>query len=498
MIGRINGIRVVFYASAVVLAGLVAVLAWPHKQHVETKPLLVYCAAGLKEPVLAAAAEYKQKYGVEIQFNFGGSQTILAQAEVGKTGDLYLPADESYLALARQKNLIDEVLPLATMRPVLGVKKGNPKNLTSLADVLRAGVTMSQVNPDAAAIGKVVRDVFRKRGQWDAIEKRMKVEKETVNNVAVDIAVGTVDCGFVWDAIVSQMSDKLEAIQLPEFRGVAAGISVSVLKSCQRPSEALRFARYLAARDKGLPLFKKDGFAPVDGDVWAEEPQIHLYSGAMLRAAIDPTVDEFERREGVQVIRHYNGCGILVSEMQADPKRPDAYFACDISFMDKVNNLFANPLNVASNQVVILVARNNPQNIKSLADLGRPGLRLGVGREEQAALGALTKELLVRAGCYDAVRRNVVVESATADALVNQFIKDSLDAVVVYRSNAEGARDRLDIVHLPPDARATQPFAVSKQSNHKYLMGRLLDALKSPASRRRFEDVGFVWLLKSE
>jgi len=498
MIGRINRIRTAFYVSVIVLAGLIAVLAWPNKRAFSKKPLMLYCAAGLQEPVLAATAEYKKLYGVEIQVSFAGSETVLQQAETAKVGDLYLPADERCLDEARERKLIDEVLPLATMRPVLVVQKGNPRKIKGLDDVLNGDITISQANPDAAAIGKVTRAVLQRTGQWDALQKHRKVDKETVNAAAVAVAAKSVDAAIVWDATAFQMSDRLTAIELPEFTKIRSSVSVAILKSSERPTDALRFARFLAARDKGLVYFKRDGFAPVDGDKWEDEPQVHLYAGAMLRAAIDPTIDEFERREGVQAIRHYNGCGILISEMQADPFRPDAYFACDVSFMDSVNRLFADPQVISSNQVVILVARQNPKQIKSLADLGRPRMRVGLAREQQSALGDLTRDLLKRAGCYDEVRKNVVVENATGDGLVNQFVEDSLDAVVVYRSNAEGARDRLDIVHLSSSAKATQPLAIAKQSEHKHLMGRLCDALKSPASKKRFEDLGFIWVFKAE
>jgi hypothetical protein len=35
---------------------------------------------------------------------------------------------------------------------------------------------------------------------------------------------------------------------------------------------------------------------------------------------------------------------------------------------------------------------------------------------------------------------------------------------------------------------------VAKDSRHKYLMGRLLEAILSPSSESRFREVGFQWL----
>src|SRR5205823_1974271 len=82
----------------------------------------------------------------------------------------------------------------------------------------------------------------------------------------------------------------------------------------------------------------------------------------------------------------YNGCGILVAAMKAGD-RPDAYFACDKSFMDQVNDLFLDATDVSQNQLVILVHKGNPRGIHALKDLAQKDLKVGVGHEKQCALG---------------------------------------------------------------------------------------------------------------
>ena len=378
------------------------------------------------------------------------------------------------------------------MTPVLAVRPGNPKGLRSLDDLLKDGVRLAQANPDAAAIGKVTRDTLGKVGKWDAVKARTTVFKPTVNDVANDVKVGAVDAGIVWDATVRQY-DGLEMVRLPEFDGVQASISVAVLRCTHQPTAALRFARYLTARDRGLPVVERGGFTVVEGDPWAEEPELRLFAGAMLRPAIDETISVFERREGVKVVRVYNGCGILVAQMRAG-ERPDAYFACDRSFMTQVGDLFQPPTEVSTNRLVILVKKGNPHGIRTLNDLGKPGLKVGVGHEKQCAMGALTQEALKKSGVAEAVMKNVKVQSPTGDMLVNQLRTGSLDAVVAYVSNAAAAADELEAIAIDvPCALAVQPFAVGKGSEHKQLTARLLAAIRSRESRERFEANGFHW-----
>ena len=105
--------------------------------------------------------------------------------------------------------------PWRPCAPCSPSERTTPRISRTFADLLRRDINISQANPDAAAIGKVVRGVLRRTNQWDAVQKHRTVEKDTVNKVAIDIAVGTVDAGFVWDSTVHQMSKRLSAIEFP-------------------------------------------------------------------------------------------------------------------------------------------------------------------------------------------------------------------------------------------------------------------------------------------
>ena len=320
-----------------------------------------------------------------------------------------------------------------------------------------------------------------------------QVFKLTVNDVANDINVGAVDAGIVWDATISQYPG-LEAVPIPELSKKKAHVCVAVLKTCKEPTAALRFARYLAARDKGLEEFKRAGFQPVEGDVWARDAGTETLCRGHAQAGDRGNHQAFEMREGVKVIRVYNGCGILVGQMKTG-SRPDAYFACEKSFMNQVHDLFLEPIDISSNNLVIVVPKGNPHKIKQLADLGKPGLRIGVGHEQQCALGVITQQALRQAKLRDPLMKNVTVQLPTGDGLVNQLRAGSLDAVIAYISNTANADD-LEAYSLEKAitcAIAVQPWAVGKDSPHKQLSGRLLAAIRSQGSRERFESYGFGW-----
>ena len=99
--------------------------------------LMFFCAASNRAVIEEIRAEYEQEFGRNIEVQYGASQTLLSQMEVSGAGDLYLPADDSYLEIAGEKELVAEILPIARMQGVIAVKRGNPKSIESFQDLLR-------------------------------------------------------------------------------------------------------------------------------------------------------------------------------------------------------------------------------------------------------------------------------------------------------------------------------------------------------------------------
>ena len=110
-------------------------------------------------------------------------------------------------------------------------------------------------------------------------------------------------------------------------------------------------------------------------------------------------------------------------------------------------------------------------------------------------MGWLTQNTLTEGGVQGEVMENVTVQTPTGDMLVNQLLTGSLDAAVVYLSNAAGADEELDAVriHGLTCSVATQPFAVSTKSQFPALGSRLLEKLGSAESKSYFESEGFRW-----
>ncbi len=477
----------------------VALMATAYFYHGASKPpaggsLTVYCAAGLKKPVEAIAEQFRAETGTDVQLQYGGTGTLLSAIRVAQKGDLFIAADAAGISDARKYDVIAEVIPIVRQHPVIAVRSGNPKGVKGLADLLREDVRVALANPEAAAIGRTVKAALG--AQYEPLAAHATVQKPTVTEIASDLSLGAVDAAILWDATVPQFKG-LEAIEVAELTALVEPASAAVLKQSQQPAVALRFARYLAAPEKGGGVFKKFGFTPAGGDKWADMPELILYSGGVNRLAIEQLLRDFADHEGVRVTTVFNGCGILCATMKtmdgaADPKFPDAYYACDLCFVPPVAQFFPEAVVLTQTDIGIIVKKGNPRGVQTLADLVQAGLRVGLCNAEQSTLGYMTRGMLRSSDLFDAVQKNVVVEVPTADFLVNQMRAGALDAAIVYRVNAAPQSEHIDFMPIDhPGAKAVQPFSVRADAPNRQLAGRLLDFMK--LHRERFESAGFQW-----
>ncbi len=488
----------------VLLGVLLTRLGQRPSQPIDKPELVVFCAAGVKPPVVELARQFEQEYGVSVRFHFGGSGTLLSNLLIARQGDLYLAGDAGYVEKALEKGVVEEILPLAYMKPVVVVPRGNPKGINSVEDLLGEGMRIALGNPGAAAIGKQTAALLKASGHWERLKARVEADgvfKPTVPEIANDIKLGAVDAGIVWDATARQYPE-LEIVPLAELAAGRKEISIGVLVSSEDPTLSLRFARYLNST-VGNEIFRKHHYDPVPGDAWAWQPEITFFCGSVNRRAVVDVVAAFEKREGVTVNTLYNGCGILTAQMRTIRQDedgagfPDTYMACDRYYLDNVKDWFQEDLDVSEADIVIAVPKGNPKRIRGLRDLVEPDMRIAVGQPDQCTIGALTRMLLEKEGLYEQIMQRVVTQTSSSAMLVPCVTTQSVDAALAYVTDTLAEAERVDTVRIDsPYAKAVQPFSIARSSAHKYLGRRLLKAVAG--ARDKFEGAGFRYLLDDE
>ncbi len=255
--------------SVAVLAVLVFLLYLESRPPADApfgRPLRVYCAAALKPVMEAIAVDYQRETGQSVEIEFGDSGKMLGQVTIRPDGDLFLPADDSYVRLAEEKGLVAQAIPLCRMRAVILSRPGNPYRVETIDDLLKPGLRVGIANPDRAAIGKVVRDHLAKLGRWDALAARLTAQHLNVTDAANAVQLGSTDATIVWDSVALNYPD-LAVVKVTELDGAVGKVELAVLSSAPDAEAALRFARYVSASDRGLSHFRRAGFADVEPGV---------------------------------------------------------------------------------------------------------------------------------------------------------------------------------------------------------------------------------------
>ncbi len=255
--------------------------------------------------------------------------------------------------------------------------------------------------------------------------------------------------------------------------------------------------------------FQEKGFEVVQGDVWEEHPELTFYAGSVNRRALAPIIRDFEAREGVTVNTKFNGCGILTGDMKIikdqDPKRgfPDIFMACDVYYLNTVQDWFQPGINISDTDIVIAVPKDNPKNIRSIQDIAKPGVRLVVGQPQQCTIGVLTRKLLENEGVLEDIQKNgnIVAEVTSSALLLSSVVTTSdeatatADATLAYNTDCQAEKDKIQIIPVhSPGAKAIQPYSIAKTSQKQHLARRLYEAIAR--SRSKFEALGFNWRLQ--
>ena len=70
--------------------------------------VMVHTAAAVRPALEKAAPEFKHDTGITIELRFGPSEKLLTDLQLTRQGDLFLPADDSYVGPGRELGLVEQ------------------------------------------------------------------------------------------------------------------------------------------------------------------------------------------------------------------------------------------------------------------------------------------------------------------------------------------------------------------------------------------------------
>ncbi|MCL4510359.1 MAG: substrate-binding domain-containing protein [Bacteroidetes bacterium] len=274
------------------------------------------------------------------------------------------------------------------------------------------------------------------------------------------------------------------------------------------------------AIDKGLEFTvpEVDNLPDFHGSI--DNPQLVIFVGGNYFFAMAPLVAAFEKEHPDLKGRIYYETlppGYLIKQMEARGTitvgnmtwtiHPDVYAAG----MEKVDMLIhkgmlAGPaVPYVTNDLTIMIPKDNPARITGLADLGKPGVRLVMPNPEYEGVARQIKISLEKAGgkpleqmVYDTkVKNGETILTQIHHRQTPLYLMQGLaDAGVTWKSEAifqEQAGHPISHIPIPAKDNTTAIYAAAlvKDAAHPQAAKEWLDFLKSPQALQIFERYEF-------
>ncbi|UCD58889.1 MAG: molybdate ABC transporter substrate-binding protein [Candidatus Hydrogenedentota bacterium] len=225
----------------------------------------VFCGAGLMKPMEEIRMEFGSRYGVDVVVHYGGSGELLGQLALEQTCDVFIPGAKKYIGDAAGNGWIADgtVRDIARHIPVIAVASGNPKEINTLDDMTKPGVTVALGDPDACAIGRLAREIFEKNALVERIRRNIKVRAPTVNQLLLYVALGQADAAIIWEdmALWAQGAGELTIVPIPDERNVIRTVSTAVTTRSRNRGLAERFNEFVVS-DEARSIWTRWGFDP--------------------------------------------------------------------------------------------------------------------------------------------------------------------------------------------------------------------------------------------
>jgi molybdate transport system substrate-binding protein len=232
----------------------------PQESDSETKELLLYCAAGIRPAVAQTVETFAREHGVKIVTNYAGSETLLSTIRLARSGDLYMPGDKHYVEQARQEGMILSQRSVCYWVPTILVQKGNPKNITGLEDLLQRDLKLGLGDANVCAIGRTTKELLAKNNiAWDEVEKNLKFQSLTVNELGMQIQAKSLDAVIVWDAMARYYSDYGDQVPIARKENVLSTVDIGVLKFTEHRKLAEKFVDFLVS-EQSRDIFEKHNY----------------------------------------------------------------------------------------------------------------------------------------------------------------------------------------------------------------------------------------------
>jgi molybdate transport system substrate-binding protein len=208
--------------------------------------ITIFAASSLTNAFDRVGDELTRLYpATRYTFNYGSSSTLATQIVNGAPADVFASADELNLQKVEGAALVPGPASIfATNRLQIAVAPGNPKRISSLADLARRDLVVVLAAPSVPA-GKYALDALGKAG----VTLTPASQEVDVRAVLNKVALGEADAGIVYVTDVRSAAGRVAGVDIPEQHQVIARYPVAVLNESRNKRLSSLFVEFLLGAD---------------------------------------------------------------------------------------------------------------------------------------------------------------------------------------------------------------------------------------------------------
>ena len=194
----------------------------------------------------------KDNPGLDVTFDFQGSQDLVASLAGGDSADVLATANNSTMKTAAEQKLVGNQTEFATNVLTLIVPKGNPKKITGLDSSLD-GANLVICAPEVPC-GEATKKLAKAQG----ITLNPVSEEQKVTDVRGKVESGEADAGIVYTTDAAAAKDKADRIDIPDG-GVVNHYPIAPTAKPENPAGAQAFIEAVTGK-AGQEILAKYGF----------------------------------------------------------------------------------------------------------------------------------------------------------------------------------------------------------------------------------------------
>lgn len=194
----------------------------------------------------------KDNPGLDVTFDFQGSQDLVASLAGGDSADVLATANNSTMKTATEQKLVGNQTEFATNVLTLIVPKGNPKKITGLDSSLD-GANLVICAPEVPC-----GEATKKLAEAQGITLNPVSEEQKVTDVRGKVESGEADAGIVYTTDAAAAKDKADKIDIPDG-GVVNHYPIAPTAKPENPAGAQVFIDAVTGK-AGQEILAKHGF----------------------------------------------------------------------------------------------------------------------------------------------------------------------------------------------------------------------------------------------